>query len=251
LIRLRWLAAATVLASFLGILLLTSCDEAEAPEVTPSQTVGPSATVVVPAIVIESPNGGDTVSVPVKVSGTASVFEGTLIVTMKDSRGNSLCHVVAQASEGAPGRGDFAVEFSFAPPAASMEGRVEAYTESAKDGSVEDLVSVPLTISADQPPIVLTSPQCNQEITSPLLVEGTASVFEGAIIIVVKDWTGRELARTPVQALAAAPERGAFSQEITFTPPDVPQPGTIEAFSDSPQDGSVINLFSVPVVLTP
>ena len=100
------------------------------------------------------------------------------------------------------------MEFSFAPPAASMEGRVEAYTESAKDGSVEDLVSVPVTISADQPPIVLTSPQCNQEITSPLLVEGTASVFEGAIIIVVKDSAGRELARTPVQALRGCAPRG-------------------------------------------
>ena len=249
--RLRWLPGVIVLALFLGILLLTSCGEAEAPEATPVRTAVPSTTIAPPAIVIESPDDGDTVSVPVKVSGTASVFEGTLIVVMKDSRGNSLCRIVAQASEGGPGRGDFAVEFSFPPPTTPMEGRVEAYTESAKDGSVEDLVSVPVTVSADQPPIVLTSPQCNQEITSPLLVEGTASVFEGAIIIVVKDSAGRELARTPVQASGAAPERGAFSQEITFTPPDVPQSGTIEAFSDSPQDGSVINLFSMPVVLVP
>ncbi len=247
--RLTWLSAvAAVLVSCMCVLLLVGCKEAEAP---PATAVPTNAATAEPALTVDSPASGETVAVPVKVSGTASVFEATLLVAVKDSRGNILCQVVAQASEGAPGRGDYEVEIAFPPPADAVKGSIDAFTESAKDGSVQDLVSVPVTIAAKQPNIVLTSPLCNQEVKSPLLVEGTASVFEGAIVIVVKDLQGKELARVPAQASQAAPERGAFSQEVTFPPPDRPRPGTIEAFSQSAQDGSVINLFSVPVVLTP
>jgi len=247
--RLAWLSAvAAALAPCLCVILLAGCREAEAPSATPVPT---SLATAEPAISIDSPESGESVSVPIKVRGTASVFEATLLVAVKDSRGNTLCQVVAQASEGGPGRGDYEVEIAFAPPADAMKGSIDAFTQSPKDGSVEDLVSVPVTIAAEQPAIVLTSPRCDQEVRSPLLVEGTASVFEGALVIVVKDSQGKELARVPVQASQAAPERGAFAQEVTFPPLEGPQRGTIEAFSDNPHDGSVINLFSVPVVLAP
>jgi len=249
LIRLAWLAAAlAALAVCLCLLLLAGCNKAEAP---PATAVPTSSATAEPAISVDSPESGDTVSVPIKVSGTASVFEATLLVAVRDARGNTLCQVVVTASEGAPGRGDYEVEIAFPPPDEAMEGSIGAFTESPKDGSVEDLVSVPVTISAEQPAIVITSLQCGQEVRSPLLVEGTASVFEAALVIVVRDSLGEELARVPVQASQAAPERGAFAQEVTFALPEGPQRGTIEAFSDSPQDGSVINLFSVPVILTP
>jgi hypothetical protein len=252
LMRLGWLSAVAIaLASCLCVILMAGCKEAEAPPATAVPTSPGGTATAEPAISIDSPESGDTVSVPIKVGGTASVFEATLQVAVRDAQGNTLCQVVATASEGAPGRGDYEVEIAFAPPADAMKGSIDAFTESPKDGSVEDLVSVPVTIAAEQPAIVLTSPQCNQEVRSPLLVEGTASVFEGALVIVVKDSQGKELARVPVQASQAAPERGAFSQEVTFPPPAGSQRGTIEAFSQSPQDGSVINLFSVPVVLTP
>jgi hypothetical protein len=247
--RVAWLpAVAAALVPGLCILLLAGCKEAEAPPATAGPT---SAATAEPAISVDSPQDGDTVGVPIKVRGTASVFEATLQVAVKDSRGNTLCQVVTMASEGAPGRGDYEVEIAFPPPAEAMEGSIDAFTESPKDGSVEDLVSVPVTIAAEQPPIVITSLQCGQEVGSPLLVEGTASVFEAALVIVVRDSQGEELARVPVVASQAAPERGTFSQEVSFPPPQGPQRGTIEAFSQSPQDGSVINLFSVPVTLTP
>jgi hypothetical protein len=252
LIRLAWLVVAlAALALCLCIFVLAGCNKAEAPPATPVPTSPGGTATAEPAISVDSPESGDTVSVPIKVKGTASVFEATLLVAVRDAQGNTLCQVVATASEGAPGRGDYEVEIAFPPPAEAMEGSIEAFTESPKDGSVEDLVSVPVTIAAEQPAIVISSLQCGQEVGSPLLVEGTASVFEAALVIVVRDSQGEELARVPVQASQAAPERGAFSQEVTFPLPEGPQRGTIEAFSDSPQDGSVINLFSVPVILTP
>ena len=247
--RFGWLPTiAAALAPCLCVILLAGCKEAEAPAVTPVPT---SLATAEPAISIDSPESGESVSVPIKVRGTASVFEATLLVAVKDSRGNTLCQIVAQASEGAPGRGDYEVEIAFAPPADAMKGSIDAFTESPKDGSVQDLVSVPVTIGTEQPAIVITSLKCDQEVRSPLLVEGSASVFEGALVIVVKDSQGNELARVPAQASQGAPERGTFSQEVTFPPPARPQPGTIEAFSTSAQDGSVINLFSMPVVLFP
>jgi hypothetical protein len=250
--RLGWLpAVAVVLMPCLCVLLLAGCNEAEAPPATAVPTSPGGTATAEPAISVDSPESGDTVSVPIKVRGTASVFEATLLVTVRDAQGNTLCRVFTTASEGAPGRGDYEVEIAFPPPDEAMEGSIDAFTESPKDGSVEDLVSVPVTIAAEQPAIVITSLQCGQEVSSPLLVEGTASVFEAALVIVVRDSLGEELARVPVQASQAAPERGAFAQEVTFALPEGPQRGTIEAFSDSPQDGSVINLFSVPVILTP
>jgi hypothetical protein len=245
LMRLGWLSAVAVaLASCLCVILLAGCKEAEAPAVTPVPT---SLATAEPAISIDSPESGESVSVPIKVRGTASVFEATLLVAVRDSRGNTLCQVVATASEGGPGRGDYEVEIAFPPPAGAMKGSIDAFTESPKDGSVQDLVSVPVTIAAVQPAIIITSPPCGAEVKSPVLVEGTASVFEAALSIVIKDSSGQELARADVLASEGAPGRGTFSQELAFSPAGHFQ-GTIEAFSQSPQDGSVINLFALPVI---
>ena len=86
---------------------------------------------------------------------------------------------------------------------------------------------------------------------SPVTVTGTASVFEAALVVVVKDSLGQELARANVLASEAAPAQAPFSAELTFSVSGGSQNGTIEAFSTSPRDGSVINLFSVPVTLAP
>lgn len=232
-------------------MLLAACDEAEAPETEPSATpaVGVTGTPP-PAIEIESPKDEETVMSPVTVSGTASVFEATLNVAVKDAAGNVLCETFTTASEGAPGRGDFEVTLAFVPPESAEDGIIEAFTRSAKDGSVQDRVSVDVTLSEEQPAIVVTSPQCGQEVQSPFVVEGTASVFEAALVIVVRDAQGNELAHIGALASEAEPARGDFAQEVPFTV-DARQQGTIEAYSGSPRDGSIINLFSVPVVLLP
>ena len=236
-----------------SLVLLSACKKAEAPSHEPTEEATKSAATQTAAAAIEvkQPLSGDVIGSPTLVEGTASVFEGTVIVDVKDDKGKTLCSVVTQASEGAPGKGSFKANISFVPPAADMNGTIDAYNFSAKDGSVQNLVAVPVLVSKELPPIVVTSPVCGDTVTSPLHVEGTASVFEATLIVVVKDSLGNELARADVTASEGAPGRGSFSQDLAFSVSGGPQQGTVEAFATSPQDGSVILLFSVPVTLTP
>lgn len=227
-------------------LLLIACGTAEAPSPTAAApTATPSATPEGgPAITIDSPVEGETVMVPVTVEGTASVFEATLMVAVRDSQGRVLCEVVATASEGAPGRGDYDVSLGFAPPDEETSAEVVAYTRSPKDGSIQDTVTVPITLSPELPPIVITSPQCGQEVASPIPVEGIAPA-SGELTVVVGGIFGGELGRTTLQA---GPE-GDFAGEVTFSGIEQAERGIIVAFSAGEDETQM--LFSVPVVLIP
>jgi hypothetical protein len=225
------------------VLLLVACGTAEAPSPTAvPATATPPTTPSGPPITIDSPAEGETVMVPVKVAGTASVFEGTLMVAVRDSEGRVLCEVVATASEGAPGRGEYDVSLGLPPPDEETSAEVVAYTRSPKDGSIQDTVTVPITLSPEAPPVALTAPVCLQEVASPILVEGAAA-SGGQVLVMVAGLFGQELGRATLQA---GPE-GAFSGEVTFDAVEEPQRGTIVASVV----GDTAELFSVPVLLVP
>ena len=80
------------------------------------------------AIVIESPEDGATVSSPVTVSGTASVFEGTVQLRVLDADGQEIGRGFATASAGAPERGDFSERIEFTIDEAQA-GVIEAFEE--------------------------------------------------------------------------------------------------------------------------
>jgi germination protein M len=92
-----------------------------------------------PLVLVEHPALGETVRSPVAVSGTASVFEATLRVRLDGPDGESLWEDTVTASEGAPGRGTFAVEVPFA---ATGPGKIAAFAPSAKDGSEQHTFEV-------------------------------------------------------------------------------------------------------------
>ena len=252
--------AAMFVVSVGSVMFLSACKEAEAPthEATVSTTPAATATVTQAAITVIEPRPGQQVTVPLTVKGTASVFEGTVVVAVESTDGSTtFCKTFTTASEGAPGTGSFETQIAFPPPSNATDGRVRVYSVSPKDGSIQNLVSVPIVISSEQPAIVVDSPLCGAEVKSPVTVKGTASaeVFEAAVVVVVKDSLGEELARANVvanmQNATGTPPRGPFSADLSFSLVGGSQPGTIEAFSTSARDGSVINLFSVPVTLTP
>ena len=85
-----------------------------------------------PLILVERPAWGEPVTSPAAVNGTASVFEATLRVRLEGPSGENLWEDTVTASEGAPGRGTFAVEIPFA---ASGPGKHVAFEPSANDGS--------------------------------------------------------------------------------------------------------------------
>ena len=80
------------------------------------------------AIVVESPEPGSSVSSPVTIAGTASVFEGTVQIRILDAGGNPVASGFATASAGAPGRGDFSKEIEFSVDKAE-EGVVKVFEQ--------------------------------------------------------------------------------------------------------------------------
>jgi hypothetical protein len=80
------------------------------------------------AIVIESPEPGASVSSPVTISGTASVFEGTVQLRILDADGEEIARAFTTASAGAPGRGNFSKEVEFTVDEA-QDGAIEAFEQ--------------------------------------------------------------------------------------------------------------------------
>lgn len=95
----------------------------------------------VPPIFVEVPAAGANVSGSFHVSGTASVFEATLVVQLVRN-GKVIAKKSVTASEGAPGRGTFDTTFQ----ATSGPLTVAAFSPSAADGTAQHEVDVPVTI---------------------------------------------------------------------------------------------------------
>ena len=95
----------------------------------------------VPPILVESPAADATVAQTFHVSGTASVFEATLVVQVARN-GAVLEKQTVTASEGAPGRGTFDATLHATPGPAT----VQAFAPSAADGTPQHEVDVAVTI---------------------------------------------------------------------------------------------------------
>jgi hypothetical protein len=95
----------------------------------------------VPPIFVESPAAGAEVPGTFHISGTASVFEATLVVQLVRD-GKVIVKQSVTASEGAPGRGTFDTTVTATPGAVT----VAAFSPSAADGTPQHEVDVPVTI---------------------------------------------------------------------------------------------------------
>jgi hypothetical protein len=97
----------------------------------------------VPPILIESPLADDQVSTPVRVRGTASVYEATLVLELVQN-GEVVTKETISASEGAPARGVFLSSLSggTAGPAT-----VVAFAPNAAGGPPQHRVEVPVEIT--------------------------------------------------------------------------------------------------------
>ena len=95
----------------------------------------------VPPIFVESPAAGAEVPGTFHVSGTASVFEATLVVQLVRD-GKVILKQSVTASEGAPGRGTFDTTVHATPGTVT----VAAFSPSAADGTPQHEVDVPVTI---------------------------------------------------------------------------------------------------------
>lgn len=97
-------------------------------------------------IIVDQPKPQATVISPFLVSGRARVFEATFQVHLVDEEGKTISRKTVMASAGAPEWGKFTTSIQYTAPAAPRKATLQVYTLSAKDGSVQDLVKIPLTL---------------------------------------------------------------------------------------------------------
>jgi germination protein M len=100
-----------------------------------------------PAISVESPEIGDTVSSPVTVSGTANVFEANVTAKLLDANGQELVSRFTTATCGTGCRGDFTVELPY-QSAVEQKGTLVVHDDDADgDGKPSHEVRIPVTLS--------------------------------------------------------------------------------------------------------
>ncbi len=130
----------------------------------------------------------------------------------------------------------FQVEGSAEGPARDWWGHIGLYEQPF----TRDLSRV------HEPVIWVTHPSENQVVGIPLLIKGSARVFEGTVQIRLTDNTGQVLAESTATASEGAPGRGKFETSLKFDLPSEGK-GTLEVFWLSPKDNSEQDKVTVPV----
>jgi spore germination protein GerM len=98
-----------------------------------------------PAILVESPTLGGTVSSPLRVIGTANVFEAVFRINIVDRDGLIIADARVQASSGTGTRGTFDVTVKY-PGGHAGQGSLVVFESSAKDGSPINVVELPIVL---------------------------------------------------------------------------------------------------------
>jgi len=113
---------------------------------TPTPTPSPTVPVVQEAIVITSPAPDATITSPVTITGFGSGFENTLAVNILDGSGSVIGegYVMVDAEVGQ--YGPFTGTVSYTAPSSTQLGRVQVFSISPRDGAIEHLASVSVTL---------------------------------------------------------------------------------------------------------
>jgi hypothetical protein len=96
--------------------------------------------------------------------------------------------------------------------------------------------------------IEVTTPSGGDLVRSPVLVQGSADVFEAVVSIRVLDADGSVIAHTTTMATCGTGCRGTYSVRVPYEISHR-QHGTIVVFEASAKDGSVTNAVRIPVIL--
>ncbi len=100
----------------------------------------------VPAILVEHPTPGATVSSPLRVTGNANTFEATFQYELRDADGKVLAKHFVTATSGTGMRGtfDFSVRFTVGD---AQDGALVVYENSAENGAVIHKRTIPLRLA--------------------------------------------------------------------------------------------------------
>jgi len=101
---------------------------------------------LLPPILVESPVVGEQISNPVTISGTADVFEAAVSVRILDENGNEIARTFTTATCGTGCRGDYSVSVAYTVDHEQV-GSIEVLDYSAKDGSAENVIAIPVILT--------------------------------------------------------------------------------------------------------
>jgi germination protein M len=103
---------------------------------------------LLPAILVESPLVGASISSPVSVSGTANVFEANVTVRILDASGREIARVFTTATCGTGCRGSFSVDVPYVLHQ-DQAGTIEiSDDDAAGTGTPPHIVRIPVTLTA-------------------------------------------------------------------------------------------------------
>lgn len=139
------LAAVLVVVGLAVFVVLQN--EVIAPDVHNEPSLSPTPKL---NVTVESPRPNDKVTNPIIVKGQARVFENTFSYALKDTNGNKLYENFAMTDAPDAGIfGNYTVKIPV-PATAPKNLVVEVFEYSAKDGSVINLVRVPVTLATQE-----------------------------------------------------------------------------------------------------
>lgn len=98
-----------------------------------------------PAILVEDPLPNQTVTSPLKATGTSNTFEATHQLQLLDASGKVLSESFVTATSGTGTRGTWERDLEFFIETGGP-GTLRAFVLSAKDGSEEDVVEIPVVL---------------------------------------------------------------------------------------------------------
>ena len=128
-------------------LVAVSATPTASPSPTPSPSPSPTAlTSAKGAITVKTPTANARLASPFTLSGDASVFEAALQWRLTDTAGRVIGSGNTTASLGAPGRGTFTVSVSYVGTGTDAIAFVEVFSRSPKDGEIDEIVRVPVTL---------------------------------------------------------------------------------------------------------
>jgi len=274
---------ALLLAAICAAALLLACNgNGDGVDITPGATVSPEPTAQSPTPTgqpdvcqpnpdaasadvadVTSPSAGDSVTSPVTISGQIVAFEAQFKITIFDAAGGKIADVPARSAEGqvlSPFSEDVFFSVTEETPAC-----IWVYDLSEADGSIIDVVQIPVTLEpGGQPQVcqpnpdpataddqVIDEPNADAIVTSPVAISGQVRAFEGTYQVGIFNARGDPIVETfgtagPGEAGQLAP----FSIEVPFSVTEV-TPACIWVYEASARDGSPIHVGQIPVTLSP
>lgn len=213
----------------------------------------PATSGVTQQITILTPSNGDSVTSPIKVSGTVTVqpFERSLTYRLFGPEGTLLAQgsFTTDGPDDGPGKFSGSIAYALDRPG---PGRLEVVEVDAADGTVRAVASVMISLRPGSAPlsglattpvgrqaIVIDTPTPGTMVGSPVVITGRTTVIPSGnqLSYTFRDAAGALLGSGSFPVTATAEGGGIFNASLTFNPPsgggnvvlEVFEPGTGDA----------------------